>query len=125
MKSFYITTAVFELGAGLALLCLPSASVRLLVGAPLEGSAALTVARVGGAALTALAVACWLAREDTKSRAARGIVAAMLLYNLAAAVILAYAGLGLGLYGIALWPAVVIHLAMSGWCVVCLRSPSV
>jgi len=67
----------------LALLGWPSATVALLVGAPLEAPAALTVARVGGAGLLALGVACWFARGDTQSRAASGLVAAMLLYNIA------------------------------------------
>jgi hypothetical protein len=60
-----------------ALLCFPSATAALLVGAPLEAPIALTVARVGGAGLLALGVACWLARGDTQSRAARGLVAAV------------------------------------------------
>src|SRR5271166_2815395 len=122
MKTLYTVTAVIELGAGLALLCCPSATVALLVGgAPLEAPAAWTVARVGGAGLLALGVACWLARGDTQSRAARGLVAAMLLYDLAAVAVLAFAGIGLALHGVALWPAVVIHAAMTFWCVVCLR----
>src|SRR5277367_3472112 len=117
MKALHTVTALIELGAGLALLCFPSATVALLVGAPLETSAALTVARVGGAGLLALGVACWLARDDTQSRAARGLVAAMLLYDVAAVVILAFAGISLGLRGVALWPAVVLHAAMAAWCV--------
>jgi hypothetical protein len=121
MKALHTVTAVIELGAGLALLCCPSAMVALLVGAALEGTAALTVARVAGAGLLALGVACWLARGDTQSRAARGLVAAMLLYDVAVAAILAFAGIGFGLHGLALWPAVVIHAVMTVWCVACLR----
>ncbi len=79
MKTLHTATAVIELGAGLALLCFPSATVALLVGAPLETAPALTVARVGGAGLLALGVACWLSRGDTQSRAAKGLIAAMLL----------------------------------------------
>jgi len=91
----------------LALLGWPSATVALLVRVPLEAPAALTVARVGGAGLLALGVACWFARGDTQSRAARGLVAAMLLYDVAAVAVLAFAGIGFGLHGVALWPAVV------------------
>ena len=40
---------------------------------------------------------------------------------IAAASILAFAGIGYGLHGIALWPAVVLHAVMSIWCVTCLR----
>ncbi len=76
----------------------------------------MTVARVGGAGLLALGVACWFARGDTQSRAARGLVAAMLLYDVAAAGVLAFAGIGFGLQGVALWPAVVLHAVMAVWC---------
>ena len=121
MKSLYSVTAVIELGAGLALLGCPSATVALLVGAPLEGAPAVTAARVGGAGLLALGVACWLARSDTHSRAASGLIAAMSLYNVAAVVVLAFAGIGFGLHGVALWPAVILHVVMTVWCFEWLR----
>src|SRR5271169_1615340 len=121
MKTLQTVTAVIELGAGLALLCFPSTTVALLLGSPLDTPTALTVARVGGAGLLSLGVACWLARGDTQSRATRGLVAAMLLYDVAAVAILAFAGIGFGLHGAALWPAVVLHTVMALWCVVCLR----
>ncbi len=121
VKTLHIATAVIELGAGLALLSCPSATVVLLVGAPLETPAALTAARVGGAGLLALGVACWFARDDTQSGAARGLVAAMLLYNIAAVTVLAFANFGYGLHGVALGPAVVLHSLMTIWCLAWLR----
>lgn len=108
----------------MALLCFPSTTMAFLVGTPLEAPAALIVARVGGAGLLALGVACWLARCDTQSRAARGLVTAVLLYDVAAVAILAFAGIGFELHGAALWPAVVLHASMSIWCVACLRQKS-
>ena len=126
MSALYAATAAIEVGAGLALLCLPSAAVQILLGAPFEAPEALAVARVGGAALLALGVACWLARGDTKSRAARGLVAAMVTYNLGVALILAAAGIRLSPVGFVLWPAaVVLHAAMAIWCIMSLRHPSV
>ena len=83
----------------------------------LETPAALTVARVGEAGLLALAVACWLARVDAQSRATKDLVLAMTFYNVAALAVLAHAGVALGLRGVALWPAVVLHLAMTVWCI--------
>ena len=121
MKTLQAVTAVIELGAGLALLCFPSTTVVLLLGSRLDTLTALTVARVGGAGLLSLGVACWLARGDSQSRAARGLTAAMLLYNVAAVAILAFAGIGFELRGVALWPAVVLHAVMTVWCVVSLR----
>jgi hypothetical protein len=105
---------------------IPSVVVRLLLGSPLDTPAAVTLGRVAGAALLALGVACWLARDDTQSRTARGLVVAMLMYNIVATAVLAFAGIGFGLHGVALWPAVVLHAVMAIWCTVCLRrSPSI
>jgi tellurite resistance protein TehA-like permease len=115
----YATTAVIEIGTALALLCSPSAVVDILLGAPLDASAALAVARIAGVALLALGVACGLARDDAQNPTARGLVAAMLLYNLGVALILAAAGIQSAPLGVVLWPAAVaLHAAMAVWCIV-------
>jgi hypothetical protein len=119
MKRLLKLTAIIEALTGLGLMVVPSVVVQLLLGSPLDTSAAETLGRVAGAALLALGVACWLARNDTYSRTARGLVAAILLYNFATVVVLTFAGIGFGLHGIALWPAVVLHAAMAVWCVAC------
>ena len=125
MKRLLKLTGIIETATGLGLVAVPSVVVRLLLGSPLDTSAAVMLGRVAGAALLALGVACWLARDDTQSRAARGLVVAMLMYNLVATAVLAFAGIGLGLHGVVLWPAVVLHAVMAIWCIVCLRrSPS-
>jgi hypothetical protein len=121
MKKLLIVTAMVELGAGLALLCGPSAAVKLLLDAPLDGAAAFVVARVGGAGLLTLGVACWFAQSDERSRAARGMVSAMVLYNVGAVVILGMAGIQWAAVGVALWPAVALHAVLTGWCVASLR----
>ena len=121
MKRLLTLTAIIEAVTGLALMVVPSVVVRLLLGSELDTSATVTLGRVAGAALLALGVACWLARADTQSRAARGLVAAMLFYNFAVAALLAFAHIGLGLHGVALWPAVVLHAVMAVWCIACLR----
>jgi hypothetical protein len=42
-----------------------------------------------------------------------------LFYNLAAAILLTHAGIGLSLAGILLWPAVILHVILAAWCMVC------
>ncbi len=113
---------MLEAGTGLGLMAVPAPLILLLAGATLDTAGGLIVARVAAAALLALGLACWLARDDGGSRAARGLVAAMLLYNVAAVSVLVYAGLGLKLSAIGLWPAVALHLALAFWCVACLRT---
>src|SRR2546429_2367053 len=123
MNGFPTLPAIIEGARGLVLTAIPAIVVRLLLGAEIFG-ASIPLSRVAGAALLALGVACLLARDDTQSRAAGGLVVAMLIYNIAATAVLAFAGIGLGLHGVALWPAVVLHAAMGVWCGACLRRSS-
>jgi len=96
----------------------------LLLGASLDTPAALIVARMTGAALLALGAACWLARDDSQSRAAGGLITALLLYNLSAVAVFVYAGVVARLAGIGLWPAVALHATMAVWCTTCLGKRS-
>jgi hypothetical protein len=117
MKKLLVITAAVEAGTGIGLLAAPSMIAQVLLGGTLDATTAVTVARVAGAALLALGVACWLARDD-----GRVMVVAMLFYNVAAVAILAYAAVGLALSGIGLWPAIGLHTALAGWCAAVLKS---
>ena len=120
-KKLLIVTALAETPIGLMLLLSPPLVVRLLLGASLDAPAASIVGRIAGAALLSLGCACWLACDDGPNPAVRGLVAAMLLYNGVAAVVLANAG-GARLVGVLTWPAVALHAALAVWCIACLRS---
>jgi hypothetical protein len=120
MKPLLVTTAGIELGAGLALLCIPSAASAMVFGAPLTGTSAVWLGRLAGAALLALAIASALASRDVRSKAARGFAAAMTVYNLGAIAVLGAAGITSPPGGLLLWPGVALHLVMTAWCMTCL-----
>ena len=67
IERFLTLTATIEAATGLALIAVPGIVVRLLLGAEISG-ASMPLGRVAGAALLALGIACWLARDDTQSR---------------------------------------------------------
>jgi hypothetical protein len=115
MNRLLTLTAVIEITTGLALLSVPSIVVLLLLGSPLDAFAAVTLGRVAGVAVLTLGVACWFERRETQSRDARGLVAAMVIYNLGVALILAAAGIMVHPIALALWPAVALHAAMTVW----------
>ncbi len=123
-RTLLIVTALVETPIGLMLLGSPSLVVAFLLGVSLDAPAALIVGRIAGAALMSLGGACWLARDDGPSRAQRGLVAAMLLYNCAAGAVLATAAAGVRLAGVPMWPAVAVHAVLAVWCIACLRSGS-
>ena len=123
-RTLLIVTALAETGVGLILLLSPPLVAGLLLGVSLVAPAALVVGRIAGAALLSLGGACWLARDEGPSRARRGLVAAMLLYNCAAGAVLANAAAGLRLGGVLMWPAVAVHAVLAVWCIACLRGGS-
>ena len=107
---------------GLCLLLVPAVIFALLLGATQPAPEALFVGRIAGAGLLAIGVASWLAKNDHRTPAQLGLLIGVLMYNVAATVLLALAGTILKMAGIALWPAVVLHAALAVWCFVCLRS---
>jgi hypothetical protein len=120
MKLLLIIAAVIEAVAGLTLLLMPAVAVSALLGAALDTATGLVAGRIAGAALVGLAIACWRARDGERGSPATGVVEAMSFYNFAAAMVLVYAGIRLDLRSALLWPAIVLHLGLSAWCVMTL-----
>jgi hypothetical protein len=117
-----IVTALGEGGTGLLLLAWPAIPRLLLLGGGEMSPDGAFTGRVAGAALVALAIACWLGRADRPCRTQEGLLWGLLTYDLAAAAILAGTGASTDQVGIALWPAVLLHAGLAGWCVGCLRA---
>jgi hypothetical protein len=124
-KLFLLATAGAEAVAGLGLLLTPAVLLTLLLGVEDASSVAIFIARLAGAALLAIGIASWMARADTLNPAQFGLLAGILFYNAAAAMLLAFAGTVLKMQGALLWPVVAIHgiLAICG--LRCLRSDAV
>ena len=97
-----VFSAAAEAATGLALLIVPSLVGLLLLGHELTG-VAIPVARVAGIALIAFGIACWPGPP----------LLGMLIYSAAVTLYLAYLGFAGGFAGVFLWPAVVLHAALS------------
>ncbi len=102
-KNLLVLTALLEIGIGVVLLAIPSVPVWLLLSVSLDTPGGQAAARIAGAALLSLGIACWQARHHAQNR---GLIAAMLVYNINVVAVLIYARMGLTVTGVAFWPAV-------------------
>jgi hypothetical protein len=103
LRRALIFAALGEAATGLALLIFPSLVGQLLFGEELTG-VALPVARVAGIALIALGVACWPGPP----------LVGMLIYSAAVTLYLAYVGFAGSFSGTLLWPAIGLHVILTG-----------
>lgn len=102
--------AVLEVGTGLVLLIDPAIVVRLLLGVGDSGEGTL-LGRFFGIALLALGSACWPSR--LRAQSGSPAFRAMLIYNALIATYLAYLGTFGHLWGLLLWPGVVLHVVVA------------
>ena len=117
MRSLLTITALIEGVTGLALAIMPSLVVTILLGTSLTDGSGILIARLAGAALITIAIACWLSRSNTQSAV---MVKAMLGYNVFSIVLLVYAALVERMSGPGLWPAVLVHFGLLIWCLLSL-----
>jgi hypothetical protein len=115
---FFVASAVMEVGAGLALLAVPTLVIALVFGTS-GTETGVAIGRLAGAALLALGASCWWARHDRGHVASRALMSGMLIYN-TAVVALVVAG-SLGPRGPLLWAVALLHGAMALWCLKLLR----
>jgi hypothetical protein len=117
MKTLLTVTAAIEGGTGLLLIFFPSMLTGILLGESLETPVAITIARIAGVAILAIAAICWLNRNDVHGSGTMGLVKGLIIYNAGASAILIWAGTVMGLSCTGLWCVVIIHLIMCIWCV--------
>jgi hypothetical protein len=118
-KGLIWAMTVLELLSGICLLMLPGLSLGLLLGIPAAAPEALGISRLAGVALIALGVMC---HSGAAGLISWWVLAGMLVYNVGAAAVLAYVGAGLGLSGPLLWPAVLLHAALTIWVLLSLQT---
>jgi hypothetical protein len=120
MRRLLAVAAGGEAVTGLALAIDPPLVGRLLLGAEPFG-AGLPMSRVAGIALLALGLACWPARDAITRRPPA--LRAMSTYSVLAMLYLLSLGVRGEWVGRLLWPAVVLHAALTVWCFVVLLQP--
>ena len=100
-----------EILAGSAALIIPAPVVSLLLGVSMDPVASV-LARLFGAGVFALGLACLKARNDVRSPAGVAVSIGITAYNLLAAVVLIWAAAGLSLGGLLLWGAGISHATL-------------
>lgn len=119
-KALLGVTGVIELATGALLLAVPSLTATLLLGGGLGSPEAFVVGRISGAGLLAIGVICWMSRNHGRD-GQNGLLAGLLVYNAAVAVVLGYAAVVGTVRGVGLWPAIGLHSVLLIWCAACLR----
>ncbi len=100
-----------EILAGSAALIVPAPVVSLLLGASMDQIASI-LARLFGAGVFALGLACLKARHDAASPAGVAVSMGITTYNLLAAVVLLWTAAASGLGGLLLWGAGIGHAVL-------------
>jgi hypothetical protein len=107
---------------GLALLAAPLFVIGLLLGEGVSpGGVAVAVSWLLGMALLSVGVAGWEARGQNTHLTTR---AGLCIYNIGAAIVLVIIGQIIGMDGILLWPAAVLHALIGAMMLWVILAPS-
>lgn len=115
IRTLMRATAVLEGIAGIVLVVVPSFIVPILLNASLDDPIAVLFARLLGAALITIAIACWLSKTHRQSSL---MTIALIGYNLIASCVFVYAALVEEMAGPGLWPCVALHVGLLIWCLI-------
>ena len=100
-----------ELLVGVLMLLSPMTAVTLLVGGSVDQIASV-LARLFGAGVFALGLACLKARDDVESHSGLAVSLGITAYNILAAVVIVWAAAVLGIGGLLLWGAGIGHAVL-------------
>ena len=104
-----LIAAWVEIVAGAALVTILDVACRLLFAAAPEGMSR-PIGRLAGIALLALGV---VGLPSWSTEPHRRVVQGLVVYNLGAAILLAWVGVATTLRGVLLWPAVILHAGIA------------
>ena len=121
-RLLFKTSSIAEILIGLALLVAPLFVIGLLLGEGVSpGGVAVAVAWLLGMALLSVGIAGWEAQgQDARLTTRAGLCS----YNVGAAIVLVIIGTTIGMKGILLWPAAVLHALIGAMMLWVILSPS-
>jgi hypothetical protein len=111
LKLLLTLAGALEILAGLAALMIPAPVVSLLLGAPMDPIASV-MARLFGAGVFALGLACLKARDHAGTPAGLAVSLGITAYNFLAAVVLLWTAAASGLGGLLLWGGGIGHAVL-------------
>lgn len=117
---FLTLTAIFECATAIALLAAPQTFILLLFEVELNEPMAILVAQIAGAALFTIAITCWQSRKFLNETSTRGLLQALLFYNIAVALLLVYSALNYSLISAGVILVAITHFLFAGWCAIIL-----
>jgi len=111
LRCLLTISGALEVLVGLLALITPTTVIAVLLGAPMDPIASV-LARLFGAGVFALGLACLKARHDVTSPAGLALSLGITAYNVLAAAVIIRAAAGLSLGGLLLWAAGIGHAVL-------------
>jgi len=111
LRCLLTISGALEVLVGLLALITPTTVIAVLLGAPMDPIASV-LARLFGAGVFALGLACLKARHDVTSPAGLALSLGITAYNVLAAAVIIWAAAGLSLGGLLLWAAGIGHAVL-------------
>jgi len=109
--------AVMSLVTGLLLILIPAFLSKIVFDNTPTDPAIFALARITGTAILSIGMICWMVRLEGRSKAGKGLITGLAIYNSLSMMVLAYAVIMQGFSTPGLWTMILIHAVMAGWCI--------